>query len=84
MTQFQVTKVDDLAAFPGIRVMGREQGEPIEPGATLTDSGTSAAWAVLSVEFPSPLARREGWTVLLLERTGQPAPTVGTLLSSGS
>lgn len=82
MTTFRVTKVDDLVAFPGIRVMGREDGEPIEPGTTLTDSGTGRAWEVLTVEFPSPLARREGWSVLLVRRTGEPAPPIGATLST--
>lgn len=84
MTTLQVTKVDDLAAFPGIRLLGPEDGEPIEPGLTLTDSATGRVWTVLSVEFPTPLARRNGWTTVLLRRTGEPAPAVGTMLSNES
>ncbi len=80
MTQFQVSRMDDLALFPGIRLQGREEGDPVRPGTALTEPATGHRWEVLSVEFPTPLARQEGWTTILVGRTGSPPPAPGTVL----
>ncbi|MEU8242224.1 hypothetical protein AB0C07_28565 [Actinoplanes missouriensis] len=75
-TRFQVNEVFDIAARPGLVVVGSADGG-FDGVPRLHDELTGRPITVLGVDFPTPRTLRTGETILLVDRADAGYATAG-------